>query len=331
MKNIFDPGEISLVANYIREGEVVAIPTETVYGLAADIHQGNAIKQIFTLKNRPTNHPLIIHISDIAQLYEYAINVPDYVITLAKYFWPGPLTMVLPKSNLVSNLVTGNQSTVAIRMPNHPICLELIKSVGKPLAAPSANLFGKISPTQAKHVISEFQGKVKVLDGGTSIVGIESTIIDSTNQDFCSILRPGMISINDIQEVLISAGIRCLENGNKAVSGTLKHHYAPSKPNFLFENLNELLEICDFYQNSVYVLSLKNTFVQLGLAGTQMPLQPNQYAQNIYEQLRIADESLSKAIAIELPPISVEWRAIIDRLTKSSSKSMELLRTSTHA
>jgi L-threonylcarbamoyladenylate synthase len=323
MKNIFNPNEISLVADYIRQGEVFAIPTETVYGLAADIRQDNAIKQIFSLKNRPNNHPLIIHISDISQLSDYAIDIPDYAYRLAKNFWPGPLTIVLRKSKLVSNIVTGGQDSVGIRMPNHELTLSLIKLVGSPLAAPSANQYGKISPTNAKHVITEFQGHVKVLDGGSCNIGLESTIIDATDAHTYSILRPGMISINAIYEVLDHTHITYLKKGTKAVSGSHKYHYAPSKPTFLFECPSQLKKISDLHQNSVYILSI-NDYQHLGFNGCRMPFDANKYAKVLYQKLRMADESLFEAIAIEKPPKIIEWEGILDRLMKSSAKSMEI-------
>lgn len=324
MKNIFDPNEISLVADYIRQGEIFAIPTETVYGLAADIRLDNAIKQIFSLKNRPNNHPLIIHISDISQLSDYAIDIPDYAYRLAKHFWPGPLTMVLRKSKLVSNLVTGGQDSVGIRMPNHELTLSLIKLVGSPLAAPSANQYGKISPTNAKHVITEFQGQVKVLDGGCCNIGLESTIVDATDVNSYSILRPGMISTKAIHEVLGNTDITYLDKRTKAVSGTHKYHYAPSKPTFLFESPNQLKKISDLYQNSVYIISFNDYYQHLDLDGCRMPLDANKYAKIIYGKLRVADESSFKAIAIEMPPREIEWEGITDRLIKSSAKSMEI-------
>ncbi|MCS5711246.1 L-threonylcarbamoyladenylate synthase [Candidatus Berkiella aquae] len=305
----------------IKAGSVVAIPTETVYGLAADISQQSAVKQIFSLKGRPENHPLIIHISAITQLETYAIHIPDYVYLLANHFWPGPLTFVLYKSERVGDWVTGGQDTVGIRMPNHPTALALIERVGSPLAAPSANQFGKISPTHPEHVMAEFGDKVSILDGGMCDVGIESTIIDATCHDACTILRPGMVSKEAIQAVLRNnIAINAPGTQSRKVSGTLKSHYSPNKPAFLFEDINDFATIQDEHETTfgIYISpEYQSRFSQ----GVQLPNNPLEYAKIIYESLRLADQATTRAILIECPPKTKEWTAILDRLERSCAEN----------
>lgn len=318
MNNIIQPCNIEFAADLLKSGQVVAIPTETVYGLAADISQEAAVKQIFALKGRPENHPLIIHISAVAQLETYATHIPDYAYQLAKHFWPGPLTLVLFKSNLVGNWVTGGQDTVGIRMPNHPLALQLIEQVGSPLAAPSANQFGKISPTHPAHVQAEFGDVIQIVEGGACEVGIESTIVDATDPNVCTILRPGMISEQQIQAIL-GSHIRMQKSTEKSrkVSGTLKSHYAPNKPTFMFNDAATLQKLFEEHGRAVYGLYLSDHYATEFPQASQMPLNEHVYAQSIYDALRKADNSEQNIILIEKPPFSIEWTAIIDRLERS--------------
>lgn len=314
---MIQPCNIDIAVALLKQGEVVAMPTETVYGLAADISNQQAVEQIFSLKKRPANHPLIIHISAIEQLTHYAIDIPDYALQLAKHFWPGPLTLVLTKSHLVGDWVTGGQETVGIRMPNHPIALKLIERVGSPLAAPSANQFGKISPTQVKHVQAEFGDAIHIVDGGSCDIGIESTIIDATQESVCTILRPGMISEQMIQAVLGSNVMvqKPTENSRK-VSGTLKSHYAPQKPTFLFKGTAELQALKAEYP-SIYGLILSGTFEPALEKWCIMPFDASAYAHKIYDALRQADDSDCDIIAIERPENHESFVAIVDRLERS--------------
>ncbi len=308
--------DLITASQLLRAGSVVAMPTETVYGLAADISQQAAVEQIFALKGRPTNHPLIIHIGAITQLQDYAMRISDYAYQLAKHFWPGPLTLVLYKSDLVGDWVTGGHDTVGIRMPNHPLALELINQVGKPLAAPSANRFGKISPTQAAHVYAEFGDKVAIVEGGDCQVGIESTIIDATEPHVCTILRPGMISEAQIQAVIGShVGIQPFSKNSRQVSGTLKSHYAPSKPTFLFQDAQGLAKLQAEQQGRFVGLLLSEDYAGVFTQSITMPNSENDYAQTLYSAMRSADMSLCDKIAIELPPMG--WKGIRDRLHRS--------------
>lgn len=324
MINVFSINELAAVAQALRQGEVIAIPTETVYGLAADISQPQAVQKIFELKNRPVNHPLIIHIADKAQLAQYAINIPSYVERLIDAFWPGPLTFVLEKSNAVSDYVTGGQTTVAIRMPQHTTALSLIRQVGTALAAPSANQFGRISPTHYTHVLDEFNGQVKVLNGGACQVGIESTILDVTQQNKCTLLRLGMIEQVDIEKVLgPDICVSTTQKVSKQVSGTLKYHYAPKKPTFLVSHKSLLMQLKEQYRNNLYLLSFSGQWDEQDFLIKKMSQNHIEYAQALYSSLRDADQSTACAIVVEAPERSEKWLGIWDRLSKASAESLE--------
>lgn len=298
----------------LQKGEVVAIPTETVYGLAADITQLDAIKRVFQLKNRPMDHPLIVHIGEAEQLSQLSLAIPDYVFQLAKHFWPGPLSIILSKTEQVSEAITGGQSTVAIRMPGHPTALTILRQLAHPVAAPSANRFGHISPTTAKHVDQEFEGNVPVVDGGRCAVGIESTIIDATDEAGCRILRQGIIGSQDIRAVIGDKVFEAKQTNIRA-PGLLEKHYAPRKPLFIYQTAEQLKALqADYPQLSI--LSFSDS-AENSKAHT-MPNQPKAYAYQLYFQLRLADASDSEAIAIEQPPASQAWQAVLDRITRAA-------------
>ncbi|MBI5447279.1 MAG: threonylcarbamoyl-AMP synthase [Gammaproteobacteria bacterium] len=302
----------------LRAGEVVAIPTETVYGLAANIHSDQAINKIFSLKNRPHTHPLIIHIANLEEITHYAKYIPPYAKRLMQAFWPGPLTFILPKTERVSDLVTGGQETVAIRLPAHPLTRYLISAVGHPLAAPSANKFGHLSPTRPEHVEAEFHSQVRIVDGGICTVGIESTIVDATHPEHYVILREGHISKAQLHAITHSlATLRDTPLIERAVSGRLKKHYAPRKKLFIFNNVAELKTILTTHSN-ICVLHLGPPCSQARI-NIVMPTDPTQYAKALYHQLRVADQSNCEVIALEAPPQDPAWLAIHDRLTKASA------------
>lgn len=302
--------DLSTALNSLEKGEVVAIPTETVYGLAASLAFPKAIETVFALKKRPTHHPLILHLAKQDWLDDYAETIPSYVQTLVSTFCPGPLTLILRRSKKVPLLVTGGQDTVGIRFPAHPITQTLIQQVGYPLAAPSANRFGRISPTCPEHVFSEFGNTVKILDGGICELGIESTIVDATHPEHCAILRHGHVTHRDLQSVL-EPTTRVLHTPlqSRQVSGTLKKHYAPAKPAFLFSTTAELLALQARF-SSLDILSYS-------IYPTTMPSSPIAYSKVLYHQLRLADASPSQAIAIESPPHTPEWVAVHDRLSRA--------------
>ncbi|WP_442770390.1 L-threonylcarbamoyladenylate synthase, partial [Zoogloea ramigera] len=194
--------DIQRAVQLLRQGELVALPTETVYGLGADALNPDAVAKIFAAKGRPSDHPLIVHLADASQIMTWAREVPKDAIALARAFWPGPLTLILKRDESVPDLVTGGQDTVGLRVPNHPVALELLRAFGSGVAAPSANRFGRISPTTAEHVRQELGERVAlILDGGACAVGLESTIVD-LSRGVPVILRPGAIGADDIARVL---------------------------------------------------------------------------------------------------------------------------------
>lgn len=229
---------ICKAANIIKNGGLVAFPTETVYGLGANALNPFAVAKIFELKERPSFDPLIVHIASFDELNILSTGVTEKVMRLAKHFWPGPLTIVLPKSSIVPDIVTSGLNTVGIRMPKNRVALELIKESKCPIAAPSANKFGQLSPVNAHHVKKQLPNVDYVLDGGNTTVGIESTIV-SIEDDICQLLRPGFISLEDIEKALPDTFIFNSKKNKKIVSpGLLKSHYSPKKPLYI---LNQLL------------------------------------------------------------------------------------------
>lgn len=215
----------------LNNSEVIAIPTETVYGLAARIDDEIALNKIFTTKQRPFFNPLIIHVASLDMARDCVSHWPDALQVLAQTFWPGPLTLILPKNDKINPIITASHETVGIRMPNHPLAIELIKKIDCPLAAPSANKFKKVSPTNAKDVINEFNGNIFVLDGGQCSIGIESTIVGIEDGNIV-IYRPGSISKTDIEHVLINEKFTIdVKYKESPISpGHLKDHYQPNIP-----------------------------------------------------------------------------------------------------
>ena len=228
--------DISKAAQIIRDGGLVAFPTETVYGLGANALNPIAVAKIFEAKERPSFDPLIVHIADLADIEKLTSQPTDLVLKLAEKFWPGPLTIVLPKSTLVPDIVSSDLPTVGIRMPDNPIALELIRTAKCPIAAPSANKFGHLSPVSASHVRKQLPDIDYILDGGYSKIGIESTII-ALEGNTCTLLRPGKITIQDIDSALPGIFQFNTNTSDKLVApGLLKSHYSPTKPLFLFQN-----------------------------------------------------------------------------------------------
>lgn len=226
MAQDFSPIEQAI--SLLSQGDVIGLPTETVYGLAADATNVAAVARIFQIKGRPSDHPLILHLGDASWLDDWASEVPERARLLAEKFWPGPLTLVLEKSARVSDAVTGGLQTVALRVPGHPVALELLRSFGRPLAAPSANRFGSVSPTTRQHVLDDLGDDIElVLEGGPCAVGLESTIVDLSGVA-PRLLRPGGISLEELESVL---GERVLPgDGSVRAPGTLESHYAPRAP-----------------------------------------------------------------------------------------------------
>jgi L-threonylcarbamoyladenylate synthase len=308
---------LDLALSYLQRGDIVAIPTETVYGLASDAENEQAIRKIYALKNRPLHHPLIMHIAEGWDLSPWVSTIPDYAHILIERFWPGPLTLVMPsKAGQVSPLVTGGQDTVAIRCPNHPIAQELLEKLGFPLVAPSANPFGKISPTTAEHVQHSFkQAELLILDGGRCQIGIESTIITATNPQGYEILRHGLINEKEIKTIL---PFKQLKDANSIrVPGKLDSHYQPEKPLYCFKSPAAIERFCQEIPKPVYVISFSEMPQFKSSLCYQLPSSPEQVAFELYYRLRQADRSEAAFIAFELPPNGEHWQGVQERLLKA--------------
>lgn len=309
--------DILLTQKHLEAGKPLAIPTETVYGLAALINNESAIRQVFALKNRPLDHPLIVHVARDTDLSPYVHSIPEYAKTLMNHFWPGPLTLVLPaNTENINPLITAGQSTVAIRCPKHPLTEKLLANLKTPLVAPSANPFGKISPTTVSHVQSAFhEATLMILDGGRCNVGIESTIIDATQPESYQILRQGLISEAALAECIPTA-YQTSENTIK-VPGKLASHYQPNKVLYYFDDQEALEQFCKKNPQKVYVLAKKIPENANKALYYSLPESPEETAFELYYQLRIADWSAAECIALLLPPASKAWFGIRERILKA--------------
>lgn len=300
----------------LNAGKLVAIPTETVYGLAANALNADAVIHIFETKNRPHFDPLIVHVADIEQVNEVASHIPAHARTLMEALWPGPLTIVLRKHERVPHIVTSGLDTVGVRMPNHPLTLELLRSLDFPLAAPSANPFGYISPTSALHVAEQLGDRIPyILDGGECIVGVESTIIDCSG-DTPTILRLGGTSVETIEEIIGSVHVNAISTSSPQAPGMLHSHYAPRKP-MLVGNIHELLHD---QGSNVSILSFKDSFhnyrnIRLSETGDL-----HEAARNLFAAMRKLDADHHELIIAEFVPDYGLGRAINDRLKRAAAK-----------
>jgi L-threonylcarbamoyladenylate synthase len=300
----------------LQAGALVAVPTETVYGLAADARQPDAVRAIFLAKNRPANHPLIIHIAHVAQLDDWAINIPPTAYLLANHFWPGPLTLVLQKSPAVDPIVTGGHDTVAIRIPAHPALLTLLTRSGLALAAPSANPHKRLSPTSANHVLSTMAGKIAaVLDGGECTLGIESTILDLT-ESTPRVLRPGPITATELTTCL-GLPVLCPYQHHIEVPGNMPEHYRPCTPVHL-KTGQAVRESTEYPVVRLLLGSSTDNPRPHDSLEMTMPREKSRYGQMLYRALHQADQMHAREIWIELPPTTEQWSDIYDRLIRAS-------------
>lgn len=303
----------------LKRGEVVAIPTETVYGLAGDAQNEVALHKIYATKQRPANNPLIVHIASAAQVDDFASVFPPLAQKLANTFWPGPFTLVLKAKPTVSMVVRAGEPTVALRVPAHPLTLQLLQQSGLALAAPSANRYTQLSPTTATHVESSLGQDIPVLDGGACQVGIESTIV-SVDGDTWQLLRHGMISQGQIEA---AAGKPALDNPNQVPKAPGQHllHYSPRTPSLLFQKRTDLLKYAQQHANCTALLigniMLEETTASHLTHTITLPDQPAQAAEHLYDALHQLDQLKAQAILIELPPATEGWAAILDRLTRA--------------
>lgn len=309
--------DISLAVAALRRGELVAMPTETVYGLAADARNPHAVRRIFAAKGRPADHPLIVHLADAAEIGDWVRSVPSAARQLMDAFWPGPLTLVLNKAARVDPVVTGGQDTVGLRVPAHPVAQALLRAFGGALAAPSANRFGRISPTQASHVRAEFpSGVAVILDGGPSAVGLESTIVDLSGAH-PRLLRPGSIGAAQI-EALVGPLERPADREGPRASGRLAAHYAPGKPLDLI-----CADAVARYQaaHPDGVAWLTPGPLPEHCAGVALAADPAGYGQQLYAALRELDAGPQPRIAVVRPPHGDDWAAVHDRLGRAAAGS----------
>ena len=303
-------------AQALRSGKLVAFPTETVYGLGADAENESAVARIYQAKGRPADHPLIVHIAAKEQMTEWANAVPDYALQLAETYWPGPMTLILERSQLAKDFVTGGQDSVGLRVPNHPVALELLnefmKLGGKGVAAPSANRFGKVSPTTSKAVADELgeylESQDLILDGGNSEVGIESTIIDCRG-NAPKILRPGSITVEMVEQ---ATGLSLDQSdSNLRVSGALENHYAPNAKVVLDQPASK----------GDGFIAMSNVETPEGVIRLSSPATLDEYARDLYQSLRDADEQELARVVVWQPTGVGIAIAIRDRLRRASNPS----------
>ena len=305
--------EIKDAAQKLKNGFLVAFPTETVYGLGADATNQESVARIFEIKNRPQDHPLIVHLSSLDQLPDWSIEIPKFANELANSFWPGPMTLILKRNIIAKDFVTGGQETIGIRIPNHEIALSLLEEFRKigsgAIAAPSANKFGKVSPTSFEHVKSEIGNDLSqedlILDGGNSSVGIESTIIDCTGSS-PKVLRPGAITdkmIEDVTGMQLSKQVSDIR-----VSGSFSSHYAPSA--------KVVLDVEP--QEGDGFIALAQFETPLGVTRLISPNSVEEFAQELYSAFHIADQMNLRRVVVISPDGDDLALAIRDRLLKAS-------------
>jgi L-threonylcarbamoyladenylate synthase len=308
---------ISKAAQSLKDGHLVAFPTETVYGLGADATNEKAVSRIYSVKGRPVGHPLIVHISSINKLDQWATDIPDYAIKLAREFWPGPMTLILPRTDLAKDFITGGQNNVGLRVPAQPIALSLLKKFedlgGHGVAAPSANRFGAVSPTTAQAVVDElgeyFDLHDLVLDGGPSSVGIESTIINCTGNN-PRILRPGAITFELIQECNLGNRVGIQEDLKLKYSGKFKTHYSPKAE----------VKLNTEPKSGDGLIALHSVTTPKGVVRIASPRDLNEFARILYDSLRKGDQLKLSRIIVKLPDAQGLGIALLDRLKKASDK-----------
>ncbi len=314
-------------ARALRDGHLAVLPTETVYGLGARADLPRAIARVYAAKGRPADHPLIVHVADAGAAWQWASSVPPWARALAEEFWPGPLTLVLPRSRRAGDFVTGGQDTVAVRVPAHPLTHEVLDALAGlvdddavGIAAPSANRFGRVSPTTAEHVHAELASALQpedvLLDGGSSAVGVESTIVDCTGPAPV-LLRPGHVSADDVERV---TGLAVGTSSSVRAPGTLASHYAPHAIVRLLP-ADELDAVDGPRDASRGVLALADVDTPEGMVRLSAPVDADAYARALYAALREADAlGLVEVLAVA-PPAAGIGAAIVDRLTRAATRA----------
>jgi L-threonylcarbamoyladenylate synthase len=309
---------MSDAASVLLAGGLVAFPTETVYGLGADACNAAAVARIYSVKGRPADHPLIVHVASMDGLGDWARDVPTYAIALARDYWPGPMTLIVPRSDLAGDFVTGGQDTVGVRVPNHPVALGLLEAFaaagGKGVAAPSANRFGNVSPTTANAVAAELGDYLadgdQILDGGACDVGVESTIIDCTG-DTPKILRPGAITVEMIEQSTGLTVVGSVEEPEIRVSGSLDSHYAPAATVVLDQSPTA----------GQGFIAMADVVAAEGVVRLAAPRTHEEFAQVLYAALREADEQGLSTVVVQQPVGDGIAIAIRDRLKRAAHGS----------
>ena len=327
------PESIAQAARVISAGGLLGLPTETVYGLAADASSAGAVAGIFTAKGRPSTHPLIVHVADAAGVDHFAVDVPVFARQLMQAFWPGPLTLILPRRPGVGTEAAGGQESVGVRCPSHPVAQALLRALAAQpapvwgVAAPSANQFGRVSPTTAQHVQSEFGNDLLVLDGGASAVGIESTIIDCT-RGAPVLLRPGAITRAQVEA---ACGLALLSEQQAAdaagaaaprASGTLESHYAPTARVRLMDARTLQAGLDLLGADAAHIAVYARTPLRVAsarLVVRRMPDDADATAQQLFAALRTFDAQGVKLIWIETPPDTAAWEGVADRLRRAAA------------
>jgi L-threonylcarbamoyladenylate synthase len=310
---------MSDAASVLLAGGLVAFPTETVYGLGADACNTAAVAQIYSVKGRPADHPLIVHVASMDGLGDWARDVPTYAIALARDYWPGPMTLIVPRSDLAGDFVTGGQDTVGVRVPNHPVALGLLEAFvaagGKGIAAPSANRFGNVSPTTAQAVAAELGDYLadgdQILDGGACAVGVESTIIDCTG-DLPKILRPGAITAQMIQDSTVLVVVGSVEEPEIRVSGSLDSHYAPAA--------TVVLDLSPTAGQGF--IAMADVVAADGVVRLAAPKSHEEFAHDLYAALRAADEQGLATVVVQQPQGDGIAIAIRDRLKRAAHSGL---------
>lgn len=327
-----DPAAIDVAAQALARGELVGLPTETVYGLGADADNPQAVAQVFTAKGRPSDHPLIVHVTDATLVDHYAVRVPEVARRLIAAYWPGSLTLILPRRPGVAHASAGGQDSIGLRCPSHPVAQALLHAARargvQGVSAPSANRFGRVSPTTAQHVQDELGPDLLVLDGGPCAVGIESTIVDCT-REHPVLLRPGMLSLDELSQaggtpvLTPQAFARQSTQSAPRASGTLESHYAPQARVHLLNrdqlqaHLDALSSTPQRAQRGVWARSTLR--IPPAVVACVMPTDPAACAHVLFAQLRDFDQQGLSDILIETPPADAAWDGVRDRLTRAAA------------
>jgi len=327
---------IALAAQALQRGDLIGLPTETVYGLAADACNAQAVAKIFSSKGRPSDHPLIVHVTDIENAERFARDIPDFAKRLIDAFWPGPLTLILPRIADVATAAAGGQNSVGIRCPSHLIARQILLAAQNlgvwGVAAPSANKFGRVSPTTAAHVCEEFGEALLVVDGGACDVGIESAIVDCT-RGHPVLLRPGVLTLEQLsaacgEKVLLEGEMLTKVLSAPKASGTLAAHYAPVAKLFLMNKQemeqklaqrNESSPIAIWSRAPLNARSQEPSDENSGISWQEMPSDPVQCAHALFAQLRAFDSLGVNQIWVELPPSNSAWEGVHDRLRRAET------------